>query len=209
MGDRFLEQLLESPVKARVLRFYMHHPGEWLGEYDVARMIRADKKAVRRVIEKLHKLKLLRGHTVRLTKEERAERRGRTPAKEKRYTPNTSFPFYEELQRFVLQSHPIASDTLRKRIQKTGAVKLALLAGVLVDDDVARADLLLVGSNLHDKRVKNLIDQMEAENGRSLRCVVMTTDDFEYRYGLFDRFVRDLVQGKREVLIDRLGVADV
>ena len=45
-------------------------------------------------------------------------------------------------------------------------------------------------------------------NGQWNFCVEkgMEKDEFEYRYGMFDRFVRVLLEGPHEKLINKLGL---
>jgi len=69
---------------------------------------------------------------------------------------------------------------------------------------VSRADLLIVGDNINQRKLNTFIKKLEAEAGMEIRCVAMTTEEFNYRYDMYDRFIRDLLNEKGEFLINRL-----
>ena len=47
---------------------------------------------------------------------------------------------------------------------------------------------------------------LEAEVGREIRLSIMDKEEFEYRYGMFDRFVRVMLEGPHEKIINKLGL---
>jgi len=92
------------------------------------------------------------------------------------------------------------------RIKRVGSIKLLVLAGVFAGNEASKADLLIVGDRLNQKKLTNLIKDLEIEAGKELNCAVLTTNEFIYRYDMYDRFVRDLIENRSEVLIKKLNL---
>ena len=55
-------------------------------------------------------------------------------------------------------------------------------------------------------KLQTFIRSLEAEAGTDINCVVMTTEEFNYRYDMYDRFIRDLLNDKCEFLINKLDL---
>ena len=87
-----------------------------------------------------------------------------------------------------------------------GNVKLLVLTGVFTGDETARADLLIVGDKINQRKLNNFIKEVEAEVGKEVNCVVMSAKEFNYRYDMYDRFVRDLLNGKCEILLKKIDL---
>ena len=47
---------------------------------------------------------------------------------------------------------------------------------------------------------------LEAEMGKELRYAAFGTKDFSYRLGMYDKFVRDIIDYPHERLIDKVGI---
>ena len=91
-------------------------------------------------------------------------------------------------------------------VRRLGNIKLLVLSGVFTADDASRVDLLIVGDKINQRKFNNFLKDLEAEVGKELNCAVMTSKEFNYRYDMYDRFVRDLLTGKNEVLINRVNL---
>ena len=50
------------------------------------------------------------------------------------------------------------------------------------------------------------VASIEAEIGKELSYSAFDTEDFEYRVGIHDRLVRDILDSPHTVLIDKLGI---
>ncbi len=128
------------------------------------------------------------------------------------YTLNSSFEFFNELRDLILKSSPAEKDKMIKRISGLGRVRLAIMSGVFmtnkdsVDTIDSEVDLFIVGDDINKGKLHSFLKSLEAEVGKELRFGLMDKDEFEYRYGMFDRFVRVLLDGPHEKLINKLGL---
>lgn len=119
---------------------------------------------------------------------------------------NPDFYFYNELKELVLKANPASKEKLLKRISSLGKIKLAVISGVFINFENARADLLVVGDNIKPAKFNKFLKDLEAEIGKEINYVSMTTKEFNYRYDMYDRFIRDLLEFKHEKLINKLKI---
>lgn len=132
----------------------------------------------------------------------------------KRYALNPNFEFFQELKILIMKSSPAEKNRLVQRIHKLGRIKLALLSGIFLSDvnnggaasDNYVADLFIVGDDINKERLRLFLKSLEAEVGREIRLSIMDKEEFEYRYGMFDRFVRVLLESPHEKIINKLGL---
>ena len=128
------------------------------------------------------------------------------------YFMNPDFGFFPELQGLILKSSPAELDKMISRILAIGRVKLAVISGIFlnntntVDTFNSVADLLIVADDVDRKRLGTFLKSLEAEVGTEVRFTLMDKEEFRYRYGMFDRFVRVLLEGPHEKIINRLGI---
>jgi len=72
--------------------------------------------------------------------------------------------------------------------------------------DNSVADLFIVGEDIHKEKLRKFLRALEAEVGREVKLSIMDKEEFDYRYGMFDRFVRVLLEGPHEKIINKLGL---
>jgi hypothetical protein len=119
---------------------------------------------------------------------------------------NKNFDFYTELKELIAKTSPASKEKILKRLKSLGKIKLILLAGVFVNSDNSQADLLVVGNNIKLSKFNKFINDLEAEVGKEINYALMTTKEFNYRYDMYDRFIRDLLDLKHEKLINKLRI---
>lgn len=122
------------------------------------------------------------------------------------YSLNRDFYFRKELRNLILKSDPGAFKKLSAWVKKLGSIKLAVIAGVLIDQTNSRVDLFIVGDYIIKRKFNIFLKKVEAEVGRELTYSVISTSDFKYRQSMFDNFVIEVLQKPNVKLIDRLGV---
>jgi hypothetical protein len=63
---------------------------------------------------------------------------------------------------------------------------------------------MIVGEHINKSKLKNFLSGIEAEAGKGINYVCMSTDEFRYRKGMFDKFVINILEGPHRILMDRL-----
>ncbi|HEX8226257.1 MAG TPA: transcriptional regulator [Candidatus Saccharimonadales bacterium] len=87
-------------------------------------------------------------------------------------------------------------------IKTLGNVEIAVYTGQFTRDESTGVDVFFVGDINHTKLQKFMAD-LEAKEGKELRYTMMSLSDFQYRLQIKDRFVSNIVQAKKQVLIDK------
>lgn len=196
MSKTILDNLFGSRVRVKLLKlFYRQHPASF-NMAELAVRIQEPAFIARRELNVLRDVGLLKkirgpGHTA------------------DRFQLNTEFDFYEELRDLVLKPSPAENERLISRINALGRVKLAVVAGIFVakPDDLTYetpADLLVVGDDIDRARLAKFLKSLEADMGTEIRFGVMEKDEFKYRYAMFDRFLRVLLEGPHRKIISKL-----
>lgn len=191
MTKEILEQLFDSPIKVKLLKLFLRNEGQSFSFAEIIKRIKSNKSSSRREINKLRDIRFLNIHS-----------RSRV----KVYSVNPQFDFYGELKSLVLKSSPTSQKKMLKRLKRLGGVKLAVIAGTLINVEISRADILLVGDNINEKKFAALVNDLEADVGKELNYVVMDTAEFHYRFEMFDRFLRDILEQPHTKLINKLKV---
>ena len=57
------------------------------------------------------------------------------------------------------------------------------------------------------KNSEAMIKNIESEIGREIRYAVFDTPDFQYRYNMCDKLIRDVLDYPHEKVIDKLGIS--
>ncbi|WKZ27150.1 MAG: hypothetical protein QY311_00090 [Candidatus Paceibacterota bacterium] len=130
------------------------------------------------------------------------------------YAVNKEFAFFNELHALILKPSPAERGELTRRIAALGRVKLAVISGVFLNtpdqsaliDTNSPTDLFLVADDLSKQKLAAFLKSLEAEVGKEIKFGIMDREEFMYRFGMFDRFVRVLLEGPHEKLINKLGI---
>ena len=191
MAKEILEQLFDSPVKVKLLKLFLRNPDQSFRLREVVKRVKGSSSSCQGQIKKLENINLLNS---------------KVKAKKKVYFVNPDFDFYNELKTLVLKSSPTSKRKILGRLKSLGRIKLAILSGIFINLENSRVDLLVVGDNIKKKNLSHFLKDLEAEVGKEIDYVVLSTEDFSYRYNMFDRFLRDILEKPHEKLINRLRV---
>lgn len=190
MSREILEQLFDSPIKVRLLKLFLRNPKQSYNLTEIGQRVRASSATCKKQAERLASIRLLSA---------------RNKGGQKFYSANEQFDFYNELGTLVLKSSPASKKKILRDVKKLGRISMLVLSGVFVDADNTRADLMLVGDGIRDKEMNTFIGNLEAEVGKEINYVVMTAENFKYRYEMFDRFIRDVLEKPHETLINKFS----
>jgi len=191
MAEQILEQLFDSPLKVRLFKLFLRHPGRSFSMKEITKRVRSNSDSCRYHIDKFRSIKLI-------------ERKLR--GKIKAYSVNPEFDFYDELSVLILKSSPASKKKILNRIKRLGVIKLVILSGIFINLENPRVDLLVVGDHVKKQKLAVFLKDLEAEVGKEIDYVIMNSKEFKYRYDMFDRFIRDVLERPHEKLINKLRV---
>ena len=187
-----LARLFGSSARLKLLRLFLFNDDTGFTVLDAAFRINVPKENVRRELKTLVMTDIVR---------KRTGKEGIT------YTANKKFAHYEPLQIFLRTTTSLDDSSITTTLKKGGALRLVVLSGLFSGALETKADILVVGDKLDDRRLEKAVHELEAELGRELRFAAFTTQDFRYRVGVYDRLVRDILDYPHRVLLDKIGIA--
>ena len=187
-----LARLFGSSARLKLLRLFLFNDDTGFTVLDAAFRINVPKESVRRELKTLVMTDIVR---------KRTGKEGIT------YSANKKFAYYEPLQIFLRTTTSLDDSSITTALKKGGTLRLVVLSGLFSGALETKADILVVGDKLDDRRLEKAVHELEAELGRELRFAAFTTQDFRYRVGVYDRLVRDILDYPHRVLLDKIGIA--
>lgn len=201
-----LERLFGSAARAKLLKFFLMNPSLRVSAPEGGARIRLPIRLFLAEAKRLLKLGIIKTAVVRVEQADSRRRKRRRAPQRQLFFANQEFPLFPELRQLMLKSAPHAKGQLAAKIRRLGSIKLAILAGIFINQPNSRLDLFIVGDSLKRSRVKAFIQWLEAEVGKELTYAAMSSQEFRYRRDMYDRFVRDVLESPHEKVLNKLGV---
>ena len=202
-----LGKLFGSENKVKMMRLFLFNPDMAFSAEMVADRSKASLYSTKQELAILRQMKLLKNRAffAKITKgkngKEKTVRR-----KVSGFVLNASFPYLPELQRLLLDTSMLKGEEITRQLPSAGKLKLVILAGIFIQNQDSRLDVLVVGDHMKKSTVEHKIRAMESEIGKELRYAAFETSEFNYRLGLYDKLVRDVLDYPHKVVFDRLGL---
>jgi hypothetical protein len=221
-----LAKLFGTAARVRVMRLFLMNPEEVFDIETVVGRTRTAKPSLRKEINLLKNVGLIKEvEAVRMVpdKKKSVKKVVKTTAKKAAvdvafamsepalvkeryvgYAVDAAFPFYTALRALVTEI-AIGKDDISSRFKGTGQYKLIVVAGVFIDE-ASRVDMLLVGDKLNRSGIERELRKLEAEIGKELSYSIMDSAEFEYRFGIYDKFVRDIIDYPHLVVLNKINL---
>lgn len=203
-----LEKLFDSPVRARLLKLFLMNPDMQFSSEEAMRQAKVPPRQFAVEVRRLAGIGLVKSAQVKTVSHSAGGKNTKKPkvVAVKKFFASKDFTLFNELRMLMLKSAPHAKGHLAAKIKRLGNIKLAVLAGVFIDNPASRVDMLIVGDAFNKSRMRAFIQWLESEIGKELDYVAMSISEFKYRMDMYDRFVRDVLEFPHETLINKLGV---
>ncbi|MFA6446033.1 MAG: hypothetical protein WCW14_02160 [Candidatus Paceibacterota bacterium] len=202
-----LSTLFGSQVRVKVMRLFLFNPHETFDVETLALRSRATEKEVKNEVVALAKSGLIKAKTY--TKEFEQKKGSKLVLHKKKtrgFQLNTSFIYLPQLQSLLINTKFLHHEDLVHKLSTAGRIKLLIAAGVFTQDLESRVDLLIVGDNLKKNKLDKTVRAMEAEIGKELTYAAFDTADFQYRLGMYDKLLRDILEFPHEKVVNKLGL---
>jgi hypothetical protein len=188
------EHLFGSKTRVKLLSLFLNNPDRAYYVREITRKIDEQINSVRRELSNMLSIGIIRSdsNNNRLY-----------------YEVNQKYEYYPELRR-IFTDLPIKNKALNetkeeeqiaKRLRSTGTVQLAFLTGSFVRNPHISVDLMIMG-DVNRAKVAKVISEMEKDVGRELNYVIFTPEEYDYRLNLNDRFLADMMDTKKIIIID-------
>lgn len=197
-----LEHLFGSKTRVQLLRLLLNNPTQSFYLRELARQLKTQLNSIRREIANLEALGIIKAAPATPIA---AESGKKPPAKtnKKHYLINSDFTLYPELKALVLKAHLLLEQNFVSEVEKLAKVKLFILTGIFVGLEGHPTDILLVGS-INRERLAPLVSRFQRELNREINYTVMSQQEFKYRQDITDRFLYDILGGKKMVIVNEL-----
>ena len=123
-----------------------------------------------------------------------------------RYQTNPRFEQLDALDTFIRDTTSVRPQSMIASLRRAGVLRLVALSGFFTGVLESRVDLLVVGDRLEERALAAAVRSLEAELGREIRYASFTTEDFRYRFGVYDRLLRDVFDYPHRLLVDKIGL---
>lgn len=187
--NSLLEKLFGSRTRVKLLRLFFANAKNEYFVREISREIDEQINSVRRELANLEAVGIL----VSTNRD-----------KKKYYTTDQNFVLFDELRSLILKSRLTLEKDFVKVIRTLGRIKYLALTGYFVNDQDSQVDIFLVGTVQRNK-LKELVDQFHEIFGQQLRYTVMTPDEYQYRHDITDKFLFQIINSKKIILIDNMN----
>ncbi|MDF1498658.1 MAG: hypothetical protein P1P85_04900 [Patescibacteria group bacterium] len=184
-----LEKLFGSKNEVKLLRLFLNNAEEQYLISEIADKIKAPLPSTRKEVNNLIKIKFLIQ---------------RKKSNKTFYQVNQDFVFYNELKKLIFKASPTSADKITSQVIKLGQIRFVLISGVFLNSDKGKIDILIVGEHINRAKLKNFLSNVEAEVGKGISYVCMSTDELRYRKSMFDKFVLNIFENPHRILIDKM-----
>ncbi|MBI4033535.1 transcriptional regulator [Candidatus Saccharibacteria bacterium] len=214
-----IEQLFGSKTRVKLLQLFYTNPNRSFYVREITRKIDEQINSVRRELANLLSVGIIKsdannnrlyyevnqayeyyaplamifgGVTVALP----TGQAGKTPKKAAKTTAAKTTSAVSGQRTDVAPEHPMA-----KAVRSVGKVDLAILTGQFTRDDRAGVDVLIVG-DINQSKADKFITELEKAENKELSYTTMPLATYEYRLQIKDRFINDVLEAKKQVIIN-------
>ncbi len=202
-----LEKLFGSKARVKILKLFLIHPLEKYYIRQLSRDLKLQLNSVRRELENLENFGILTSDVKAVSPEAPAGEAEPAAGQEKKYyRANPNFVLFDEIKALIVKAQILYEKDFVRKLQAIGKVKLLVLTGIFVNNPSTMIDILLVGKINKIKLVK-LIKELEIELGKEINFTVFNPQEFKYRRDITDIFLYGILEGRKLVVIDELGLS--
>ncbi len=182
-----VSHIFGGEAKVKIMRLFIFNPGITLNSSEVASRAKERGTTARRELNNLTKAGLIKKRV-------------------KGYMLNSAYQYLPAIGNFLIDATPISEKEIIRKISKAGLMKLILISGVFLHNPDSRVDLLIVGDHISQSKLLSAISSIEAELGKELRYAAFETVDFQYRLGIYDKLIRDILDSEHQKILNKLGL---
>lgn len=200
-----LAKLFGSASRVKLMRLFLMNPEDVFDKTEMGKRSKISGDTLRREIKLLEDIGLIKSRIVIKMKPSKNGKDELEKRKVNGYGLDVSFPYLAALRALVTEI-ALGKEDVAARFRNCGQMKLIIVAGIFLDEVDSRVDVLLVGDKLKKPIIEGVLRRLEAELGKELTYGIMETPDFEYRFGIYDKFIRDIIDYPHLVVLNKLNL---
>ncbi len=191
-----IDALFGSKTRVKLLHLFLNNPGKAFYVREITRLIDEQINSVRRELSNMLEVGIIMS---------------KSTDNKLYYEINQRYEFYVPF-RAIFADQKIKSSTKERAgsqeapsfvdsLKQLAGARVIVIAGILVDGSVSKVDLLVAG-DVSPQKLKELIANIEASEGRDISYSLLSYDDFYYRLSVRDRFITDILMNRHTVIVD-------
>lgn len=195
-----IDALFGSKTRVKLLHLFMNNPGKAFYVREITRLIDEQINSVRRELANMLSVGVITSNST---------------DNKLYYEVNQRYEFYSAFREIFAGTKQVTrksssrlkdgvanqSGDWQEMLRAASGLRVAVVAGILVEGSAAKVDILLAGT-IPDRKLKDIIDQVESAVGRDVNYSLMTYDEFYYRVSVKDKFIYDVLANKHMVITD-------
>lgn len=189
-----IEQLFGSKTRVKLLKLFYGNPNRAFYVREITRKIDEQINSVRRELSNLLSVGIITSDNTN---------------NKLYYEVNQKYEYYDPLLTIFGNTKNTKIDKDQEEdeffddeeFKALGHVDLVAFTGILTRDLNAPVDVFIIGS-VNKNAVDKYIAGLEHDEGKDLRYAVMKLEDFKYRMQIRDKFIAQIVNAKKQVLVD-------
>ncbi len=201
-----LAKLFGSAPRVRLMRLFLMNAEDVFSRDGIERRSKVGGATLRKELKLLEEIGLIKARSILQMRQKPRSKSGQL---EKRkvdgYGLNHTFSFLAPLRSLVTEI-ALGKEDLSARFRNCGQMKLIIVAGIFLDEHDSRVDILLVGDKLKKPVIEGVLRRLEAELGKELTYGILESGDFTYRFGIYDKFIRDILDYPHLVVLNKLSL---
>lgn len=197
--------LFGSQARVKIIRLFLLNSEDVFENAEISKRSKVTPIVVRKEVALLEKVGMIKKKS--FLKEHVAVKRSESKEKKKLaqgWGLNNDFELLTSLKNFIINTELMRESEIANKFKNAGKVKLLIVAGIFTQDEDSRVDLLIVGDELKKGAIENALHAVEAEVGKEISYAYFDTQEFIYRVGICDKFVRDVLDYPHKKLINKL-----
>ncbi len=183
-----LEQLFGSATRVKLLRLFYANPEQSYFVRELTRKIRQRINGVRQELKNLENIGIV----------EQVDRNNK-----KYYTLRKDFPLFHELKLLMIKAQILLENDFARAVKDIGQVKYLALTGQFIGRKDIATDLLLIGK-VNRVKFNRLLKKFQEYFDHDINYTLMTMKEYEYRRQLTDRFLFNVLENKKIIVVDHL-----
>lgn len=201
-----LSRLLGGVERVKIMRFFLHHPDVIVSLNNISEKTKSKQTLVRKEISALSAIGFIEKKKTRtVVATTGSGKKVTSKVKEiSGYGLNKNFPHNNALEELLFDFQLLDKKDLAARFKTVGRIKLFVVAGVFIGEEKSRVDILVVGESINKAKAEKILETISSELGREVVYSIMDVEEYEYRYKMYDKFVRDIMDMNHEVVIDKV-----
>lgn len=200
-----LTRLLGGAERVKIMRFFLHHEDSVFSLHNISEKTKSKSAIARKELASLASIGFIEKKKSRVVASSGSGKKAVSKVKEiVGFKLNPDFPHNQALKDLLFDFQLLDKRELAARFKQIGRIKLFVVSGIFLGEEKSRVDILIVGEAIKKPKAEKLFEVLSAEIGRDVIYSIMDVEEYEYRFKMYDKFVRDIIDMPHEAVIDKL-----